>query len=88
VKTHKILLAISVVSVLLVSGCSSQGSKTEAGQTQATAEKVNYTCPMHPEVITEYPGKCPKCGMELVKMEKPSDSTSMMHDTMHNMNIN
>ena len=26
-----------------------------------------YTCPMHPEVISDKPGKCPKCGMALVK---------------------
>jgi hypothetical protein len=26
-----------------------------------------YTCTMHPEVITNAPGKCPKCGMDLVK---------------------
>lgn len=26
-----------------------------------------YTCPMHPEVISNKPGKCPKCGMALVK---------------------
>lgn len=25
-----------------------------------------YTCTMHPEVITDAPGKCPKCGMDLV----------------------
>ena len=25
-----------------------------------------YTCPMHPEVISHEPGKCPKCGMTLV----------------------
>lgn len=31
-----------------------------------------YTCPMHPEVISDKPGKCPKCGMALVlKEEKP-----------------
>jgi hypothetical protein len=28
---------------------------------------ARYTCPMHPEVQQERPGKCPKCGMELVK---------------------
>ncbi|MGZ5282612.1 MAG: heavy metal-binding domain-containing protein, partial [Bacteroidia bacterium] len=22
-----------------------------------------YSCPMHPEVTSEKPGKCPKCGM-------------------------
>ncbi len=28
---------------------------------------VQYTCTMHPEVISNKPGKCPKCGMTLVK---------------------
>lgn len=30
--------------------------------TNGTAE---YYCPMHPEVISAEPGKCPKCGMDL-----------------------
>ena len=28
-----------------------------------------YTCVMHPEVQQQSPGKCPKCGMTLVKKE-------------------
>ncbi|MCO6457428.1 MAG: YHS domain-containing protein, partial [Pirellulaceae bacterium] len=24
-----------------------------------------YTCPMHPEVVSDKPGSCPKCGMAL-----------------------
>jgi hypothetical protein len=33
--------------------------------------KIIYTCPMHPEIISETPGKCPKCGgMELVPKEQ------------------
>lgn len=28
-----------------------------------------YTCPMHPEVLSEAPGKCPRCGMNLVKRD-------------------
>ena len=30
--------------------------------------KQIYTCPMHPDVISDQPGKCPKCGMDLVPM--------------------
>ena len=32
-----------------------------------------FTCPMHPEVVKDAPGKCPKCGMDLVPI---SNSTS------------
>jgi Heavy metal binding domain len=38
--------------------------------------KQKYTCPMHPEVITDQPGNCPKCGMKLVPMEERKRSTS------------
>lgn len=31
-------------------------------------KKQKYTCPMHPEVITDHPGNCPKCGMKLVSV--------------------
>jgi RND family efflux transporter MFP subunit len=34
------------------------------------AAKQLYFCPMHPEVVSDEPGKCPKCGMDLVPLEK------------------
>lgn len=35
--------------------------------TNKTAQKVIYTCPMHPKIQKDKPGNCPKCGMKLVK---------------------
>ena len=35
-----------------------------------TSETKNYTCPMHPEVRSDKPGRCPKCGMELIESSK------------------
>lgn len=32
---------------------------------QKIVEGVKYTCPMHPEIIQDVPGACPKCGMDL-----------------------
>lgn len=31
----------------------------------AEGEKIEYTCPMHPEVVRDAPGFCPICGMAL-----------------------
>ncbi len=30
-----------------------------------TGAGVAYTCPMHPEIVQDHPGSCPKCGMAL-----------------------
>jgi Cu+-exporting ATPase len=35
----------------------------------ATAKRVRYTCPMHPQVIQFGPGTCPICGMALEPMD-------------------
>jgi hypothetical protein len=34
---------------------------------------------MHPEIITDRPGKCPKCGMTLVKKNVDKVYTCQMH---------
>ena len=37
--------------------------------THHTTVAKKYTCTMHPEVVSDKPGKCPKCGMDLVLMK-------------------
>lgn len=36
-------------------------------KTKKQAAAVTYTCPMHSEVTSDQPGKCPKCKMDLVE---------------------
>jgi hypothetical protein len=38
--------------------------KTEKEKMKMEAMKT-FTCPMHPDVTSDKPGKCPKCGMDL-----------------------
>lgn len=50
-------------------GCCS--SHEHVASTQPSTQQSDvYTCSMHPEVTSDKPGKCPKCGMDLVKKEK------------------
>jgi hypothetical protein len=38
----------------------------KAASSASGSQKRQYTCPMHPEVVKDVPGNCPKCGMKLI----------------------
>jgi FtsP/CotA-like multicopper oxidase with cupredoxin domain len=42
-----------------------------------------YTCPMHPEVASEKPGHCPKCGMKLLPAELVEQASGHGHGHGH-----
>jgi hypothetical protein len=43
-----------------------------AKEVKATAGR--YSCPMHPEIVSAQPGKCPKCGMALTLASEPQSA--------------
>lgn len=55
-----------------VKGSESAGHAHEHGE-------LAYVCPMHPEVQSDKPGKCPKCGMKLVP-RKPQKQEELLHE--------
>ena len=50
-------------------GSNAPAGVNEAGAGGSPQSGVRYTCPMHPEVVSESPGRCPHCGMKLVEQE-------------------
>jgi hypothetical protein len=64
-----LLLAVCPLSMLLMGGMMMGGQNATQGQSMSmsqTGETGDFTCPMHADVRNSQPGRCPKCGMNLV----------------------
>ena len=61
------LCAMTLIPVMAQPAASTNSvpSNINSASSPDPVAKQLYTCPMHPEVISDKPGKCPKCGMEL-----------------------
>src|SRR5687767_12734146 len=61
-----------LVLLTLVVSCNKGGEHAEHGDT--------YTCPMHPTVISDKPGTCPVCGMNLVRKAQAGEEVEITED--------
>ena len=72
-----VLLIVAGVGVGLAVGYAVRGGgdRAPASETpgaapaEAPAQKTLWTCGMHPEIVEDHPGNCPKCGMKLTPMD-------------------
>jgi hypothetical protein len=60
----RMFLLLSAAAVFsaspILTGCKKAGDSTTSDAAK------QYTCPHHPEVVANAPGKCPKCNMDLI----------------------
>lgn len=66
-KIYKIVIAVLLFTI------SCKPKNTE--MVKHADSSIYYTCSMHPQVMQDKPGKCPICGMELIKISKPVVNT-------------
>ena len=76
--------SLFLTMLLALAGCSSKNATTTsqspapASATSGTpAAAETYTCSMHPEIIADKPGKCPKCHMDLIVKKQVNTSFLM-----------
>jgi Cu(I)/Ag(I) efflux system membrane fusion protein len=72
----KICFLCMMILMLTIVSCSE--SKIKKQETMQMDMSKTYTCPMHPQIMRNMPGKCPICGMDLV--EKISEKNAVPID--------
>ncbi len=60
------------ILAMLIFGCTSKESSHEHSDT--------YICPMHPTVVSDRPGVCPVCAMDLVRKGRPGEEVKITED--------
>lgn len=65
-KKSLFVLGFVLLSLVMFNSCGNSSSKDKKVEVKEVA-MVQYVCPMHPDVVSDSPGKCPKCGMDLVE---------------------
>lgn len=73
---YVLTLAAGLLLGILLRGCVSCGHSVAGGAGEDDGDGAVWTCSMDPQVKQPQPGKCPKCGMDLIKMEKGMTPTS------------
>lgn len=77
---RKSILLLPAILAILTAGvaCGPKAQEPGAAEAQsnspASPESAKYACPMHPDVQSDKPGQCSKCGMDL------KSATSDAHD--------
>jgi hypothetical protein len=87
----KTIILSALAFTMTIIACNNPSTKNESSgnvnsfdTTKLAQGVVFYQCPMHPEQLSDKPGSCSKCGMDLEKKEKSGASEMHEHsDSTH-----
>ncbi len=81
--TVVILICLIVAAPIFIS-CKHKDNKSSS----ENSEKIVYHCPMHPNYMSNSPGKCPICGMDLVPVDRQQGADSLKEVSGNGVEIN
>jgi membrane fusion protein, copper/silver efflux system len=64
--------SLVLLIIIIMMACTSREGAHEHSDT--------YTCPMHPTVVSDKPGVCPVCAMDLVRKGRPGEEVKITED--------
>lgn len=64
------MLMMAALTILSVAVFAQDSTAKKMKAPKHKMEKMKYSCPMHADVVSDNPGKCTKCGMDLTKSKK------------------
>ena len=70
-KNNRIVIVV-LLSMLVLGACNKSNEHADHADT--------YTCSMHPTVVSDKPGTCPVCGMDLVRKARASEAAKITED--------
>ncbi len=85
-------LSVAVIVLFLLVACDrnesmlgpASNTSTVAANSKAIVTDALYVCPMHPHIKEHGPGKCPICGMDLVKKQVAGSSSEPSPELQNN----
>ena len=90
-KPLKFLIVIVVIMAasLIFTSCNNGSNNVNPAKSTATTQDHQlagdsmYTCTMHDSVMSDHSGKCPTCGMTLIKQKMTAKQAKMMKDNTY-----
>lgn len=74
---NTIVALMTILILFLHPSCKNKKAEVTTTTTTTTEKKQTYTCPMHPQIVSDKPGNCPICGMQLVPFDKSNASDTL-----------
>lgn len=69
---NSLIVPFAILSLLVLGACNKGKEHAEHVDT--------YTCPMHPTVVSDRPGSCPVCGMDLVRKARAGEEVKITEE--------